>query len=93
MRSESIKDFIRQHAELFWYSPDDKGESVTDALLVEQILNYGSLEDVKELFQVMGVNRVAEVFFESISQSERRKNNYSPITVNYFTLLFDRYVR
>ena len=93
MRSESVKDFIRQHAELFWYSPDDKGETVPDDLLVEQILNYGTLEDVKGLLKAMGVNRVAEVFFKSINQSERRKNNYSPITVNYFTLLFERYVQ
>jgi hypothetical protein len=91
MRSDAVKDYIRQHSQLFWYSPDDKGETVPDDLLVEQILNYGTMNDVKSLFQVLGVNRVAEIFFESISLSERRKNNYSPVTVNYFTLLFNRY--
>ena len=91
MRNETVKDYIRQRSELFWYSPEDKGETVSDSLLVEQILNYGSMDDVKGLFQVLGIARVAEVFFDSISQSERRKNNYSPITINYFTLLFNRY--
>jgi hypothetical protein len=92
MRSDAVKDYIRQRSPLFWYSPDDKGETVPDDLLVEQILNYGTMDDVKSLFQVLGVNRVAEIFFESINLSERRKNNYSPVTVNYFTLLFNRYV-
>jgi hypothetical protein len=31
------------------------------------------------------------VFFESIGLSERRKNNYSLVAANYFTLLFNRY--
>jgi hypothetical protein len=35
MRSEALKDFIREHAVLFWYSPDDKTETVSDELLVE----------------------------------------------------------
>jgi hypothetical protein len=92
MRSDAVKNYIRQRSQLFWYSPDDKGETVPDDLLVEQILNYGTMNDVKSLFQVLGVNRVAEIFFESINLSERRRNNYSPVTVNYFTLLFNRYV-
>ncbi|MDR1089155.1 MAG: hypothetical protein LBL23_07810 [Coriobacteriales bacterium] len=91
MRDKAVKDYIRQRSHLFWYSPEDKGETVSDSLLVEQVLNYGTMGDVKSLFQLMGVNKVAEVFFTSINLSERRKNNYSPVMVNYFTLLFDRY--
>ena len=91
MRNEAVKDYIRQRAKLFWYSPDDRGETVSDDLLVEQVLNYGTMDDVKSLFQVLGVAKVAEVFFASINLSERRKNNYSPISINYFTLLFNRY--
>ena len=91
MRDEAVKDYIRQHAELFWYSPEDKGETVPDDLLVEQILNYGTMEEVKGLLSVLGLDKVADIFFKSISLSERRRNNYSPITINYFTLLFNRY--
>ncbi|MCL2528786.1 MAG: hypothetical protein FWE41_00375 [Coriobacteriia bacterium] len=92
MRDEAVKDYIRQRSGLFWYSPEDKGETVPDDLLVEQVLNYGTLDDVKDLFRVLGVAKVSDTFFKSLSLSERRKNNYSPITVNYFTLLFNRYV-
>jgi hypothetical protein len=91
MRTEAIKDYIRKHGELFWYSPQDKGETVSDELLVETILNYGTMEDVKELFSVMGMKNVAEIFFDTISKSERRRNNYNILTLNYFTLLFKRY--
>ena len=62
MRDEATKDFIRRHGELFWYSPGDKGETVSDELLVEHILTYGTMDDVRELFQVMGLQRTAEVF-------------------------------
>jgi len=30
MRSENLKNFIRENGELFWYTPEDKGENVTD---------------------------------------------------------------
>jgi len=91
MRNEAIKTYIRERGDLFWYSPGDKGETVSDELLVEHILNYGTMEDVRELFNVMGLQRVAEVFFHSTSLSERRKNNYTPVSFNYFNLLFTRY--
>jgi hypothetical protein len=92
MRDEAVKDYIRQRSRLFWHSPEDKGETVSDDLLVEQVLNYGTMDDVRSLFQVLGIDKVAEIFLASISLSERRKNNYSPISINYFTLLFNRYV-
>lgn len=91
MRDEAVKAYIRQRGALFWYSPEDKGETVSDELLVEHILNYGTMDDVRELFRVMGLQRVAEVFFHSVNLSERRRNNYTPVSLNYFTLLFNRY--
>ncbi|GHT59041.1 hypothetical protein AGMMS50239_04800 [Bacteroidia bacterium] len=49
MRSEALKNFIREHTVLFWYSPEDKAETVSDELLVETILNYGDMEAVRQL--------------------------------------------
>lgn len=85
-------EFITQHSDLFWYTPKDKLHEISDSFLVETILNYGTLEDVKELFAVMGIKEVAKEFFNSINISERRKNNYFELTVNYFSLLFKKYV-
>ena len=91
MRTQSLKDYIDQRQDLFWYTPAPKNEKVSDDLLVETILNYGTMDDVRELFRVMGIKNVAQIFFQAINQSERRKNNYFELTVNYFTLLFNRY--
>ena len=91
MRSQIIKNFINEHQDLFWYSPGNKSETVSDELLVETILNYGSMESVLLLFELMSINKVAAIFFDSIGKSERRKNNYNELTLNYFTLLFNRY--
>jgi hypothetical protein len=91
MRSPEVKKFIDDHQYLFWYSPAPKSETVSDELLVEMVLNYGSMDELRNLFAVMGIKEVARIFFGSINKSERRKGNYHDLTLNYFTLLFSRY--
>ena len=91
MRTPEVKKFIEDHQELFWYTPAPKSEKVTDELLVEMVLNYGNIDEVKGLFNVMGVNDAAKIFFNSINQSERRKGNYNEVILNYFTLYFKRH--
>jgi hypothetical protein len=91
MNSPEVKAFIRKHSELFWYIPEEKKEHISGEVLVEFILNYGDMKAVKELFSIMGMDVVAKHFFASINLSERRKGNYHELTLNYFTLLFNRY--
>lgn len=91
MNSPEVKAFIRENSSLFWYTPQDKKEDIGPELLVETILNYGDLPTIKKLFKIMGIRKVAEVFFYSIGLSGRRKGNYYELTVNYFTILFRRY--
>ena len=91
MRSPEIKKFIDDHQYLFWYSPAPKSETVSDELLVEMVLNYGNMDELRNLFAVIGIKEVAKFFFDSIGKSERRKGNYHELTLNYFTLLFNRY--
>ena len=90
-RSHEINKYIDDHQHLFWYSPAPKNETVSDELLVEIVLNYGSMDDLKALFKVMSIKNVAKIFFDSINKSERRKGNYHELTLNYFSLLFNRY--
>jgi len=92
MRSPEVKKYIDDHQHLFWYSPAPKSETVSDELLVEMALNYGNMGEVRDLFAVIGIKEVARIFFDSIGKSERRKGNYHELTLNYFTLLFNRYV-
>ena len=49
MRTEELKKFIKENGSLFWYTPEAKGEKVTDELLVERLC--GSLFSDKRLFQ------------------------------------------
>jgi len=91
--SEELKQYINKHKNLFWYTPENKLYTVSDSFLIETILNYGDMNAVKELFEIMGVRNVAKVFFEDINLSERRKNNYYELTSNYFSLLFNRYAQ
>ena len=91
MNSPEIKAFIHENRNLFWYTPDDKKEDISEEFLVETILNYGDLMAVNQLFKLMGIKKVAEIFFDSINLSDRRKGNFHELTINYFTLLFQRY--
>jgi hypothetical protein len=58
------EQYIAKHKSLFWYTPENKKGEISDNLLVETILNYGTTEDVKELVKVMGIDNVAHVFFQ-----------------------------
>lgn len=91
MNSPEVKAFIRENSHLFWYTPEDKKEEISEEFLVETILNYGDIDAVKKLFALYGIQKIAEIFLGSINMSNRRKGNYHELTINYFTLLFKRY--
>jgi len=91
MNSPEIKEFISRHGNLLWYTPEDKKEEISHEFLVETILNYGNKDSVIQLFHLLGIKKVAEIFYNSINLSERRKGNYHEITINYFSHLFKKY--
>ncbi len=88
MNNPEVKAFIRQHSSLFWYIPEDKKEDIGPELLVETILNYGTLDDVRKLFKVFGIKETARVFFDA---EGRKKLNYYPEVYNFFSLYFKKY--
>lgn len=88
MNSSEIKTFIREHSDLFWYTPGDKKENISLEYLVETVLNYGSLNEVKTLTRIIGIQKIAQIFF---SIEGRKKLNYYPEIYNFFSLLFSRY--
>jgi hypothetical protein len=89
MRTKAVKDYICKHQALFWYSPGEKSDTVSDELLVETIINYGTLEDIRELFRVMGLENVAAIFRQ---MTGRKALNIYPELRNYFELYFNKYV-
>jgi len=88
MYSSELKAFIREKSSLFWSIPEDKKEEVSPALLVETILNYGTLDDVRKLIKLMSLDEVSRVFF---SARGRQKLNYYPEIYHYFSLVFKKY--
>ena len=58
----SREQIIDKHKSLFWYIPEAEKQNISDALLVERILNDGTLDDYRELVATLGGKRVAEVF-------------------------------
>ena len=88
--NENVVAFVKKHKSLFWYTPEEHLSQISLAFLIETILNYGTLDDVRELFYLVGIKNVADTFFESIRKSER--NNYFPDVENFFTLYFKKYV-
>ena len=90
MRSPELKNFILKHSDLFWYTPQDKKEDISDEYLLETILNYGTLEDFKELQQLIGINELSRQFF---SLEGRKKMNIYPEVYNFFYHYFKKHAQ
>jgi hypothetical protein len=90
MNSPEIKAFIKEHSYLFWWIKPEEKENIELSFLVEAILNYGNEKSVKRLFELIGIQKVAEIFYR---QTSRQRINYHPRTVHYFTLYFQRHAQ
>ena len=88
MEATDIKMFIKKNSNLFWYIPNDKKDNISHELLTETILNYGSLDDVRELVRIMGINRLSTIFN---GLQGRKKNNYYPEIHHFFSLIFAKH--
>ena len=89
--SPELKALIRKNAHLFWYSKDSEKENLPLPVVVEFFLNYANKENIKSLFDIAGIEKVAEIFFKQTNTWGDR-SNYLPVMQNYFTLYFKKYV-
>lgn len=80
--------FIHKHRELFWFTPEDKKTQVSDEVIVETILNYGSWEAIRQLLELMGTARVASIFGRQIN---RNRHNYFTEIAHFFRLYFNKH--
>ena len=81
--------YIEKRSDLFWSVKKEKRTEVSETLLVETILNYGTLDDVRDLIRVLGLNHTASIFFAATQN--RIRSNYFPEVENFFRLYFTRY--
>lgn len=85
-----MKDFIKEHSYLWWWVPEDKKEFLSLDSIVEAILNYGYVKDIKKLFEIAGIEKVSGTFFKHIAGM---RPNYSKKTINYFNIYFQRHAQ
>lgn len=85
--NQELKEFIKDHSKLFWYTPEEKKEEISLELLLETILNYGSLKDSLQLIKMIGTEESLRI----LTMAEgRKKMNYYPEIFNFFTLYLSR---
>ena len=87
MNPPKIKEFIRENSSLFWWIKEEEKENISIEFLVEMVLNYGDKKSVKKLFELVGIDKVANIFYK---QTSRRRVNYFPQVVNFFDLYFKK---
>ena len=84
----SRQSFIDKHRDMFWHTPESLKHEIDDELLVETILNYGTLDDFRELKAIMTPRRLAKVFF---SAAGRKTGNYYPEIRHFFSMVLKPY--
>lgn len=82
----TIGDFVRKRKYLFWSTKNYDG--LSNEAVVEGVLNYGDMDDVRELISLLGLRKVSRIFYK---QTHRMRINYDPKIVSYFSLFFKKY--
>lgn len=88
MNRKVFKEYIKKHRHLFWDVREDAKENLSVNAIVETILKYGHLSDIRELFDLVGIEQVSKIFYEQIS---RERVNYPKRTVHFFRLYFEKH--
>ena len=88
MNSFPVKNFIHEYSSLFWYTPEDQKDNISEELLVETIFNYGDMQAVKKLIDLLGFDRLSEIFN---GLRGRKKLNYYPEIYNFFSILLKKH--
>ncbi len=86
--SPEIKTFIRENSSLFWWIKDEDKENIETPFLVETILTYGDEKEVKRLFELVGIDAAARIFYQ---QTAQQRKSYRPKTINFFNLYFKKH--
>jgi hypothetical protein len=86
-----IHEFIKKRPYLIWYVKDlDK---LSEASIVEHVLNYGNWDDVQAMIKILGTEKTARIFREKSRPDKFGRQNYRPEIKNYFQLYFHKYAQ
>ena len=88
MNPESFQEYIRRHRRLFWDIREDAVENLSLSAVVETILKYGHISDIRELIDLAGIDQVYKIFQQQISG---KRVNYPKRTLHFFKLYFEKH--
>lgn len=66
-------------------------DKLSEASIVEHVLNYGDWDDVQEMIKILGLKKTAKIFQEKSRPDKFGRQNYRPEIKNYFQLYFNKY--
>jgi len=81
---------IEQNKYLFWSVPENKLADLSADAVVEAVLSNGDEKSVRQLFDILGLEKTAEIFYR---QTSSKRTNYRPRTIHFFKLYFDRHAQ
>jgi len=83
-----IENFIMDNSWLFWYLPEDKKSKVSKELLLESVLNYGTMDECLKIIKLLGYKESLEILENA---KGRKKGNYYPEIYNFFYLYLKKH--
>jgi hypothetical protein len=88
MTDPRLYQLVKANRALFWSVGDDNLDKLDESSIVEGFLNFGNENNVKALFDILGTNNVAKIFYDHVS---RPRHNYYAQPAHYFKLYFSRH--
>ncbi|MCK9528597.1 MAG: hypothetical protein M0Q23_08165 [Syntrophales bacterium] len=88
--SDNLKILLPVVGHLFWWVPREDRAGLSVEAVVEAVLSNGDEEMIRLLFNTVGVDTVADIFYRQVSG---QRTNYRPRTINFFRLYFQRHAK
>ena len=87
-RGRDFRDIIRQKPYLLWWVRDY--DALSEDAVVEAVLDQGDWAELQDIVQILGRQRVAEIFFKQVQYP---RCNYSEKRASFFKNYFSEYAR
>jgi hypothetical protein len=83
--TKSLESFIEKRKSLFWDINSKNLILLSQEAVVERILSFGNMTDVRELEVLLGKSGLRSSYKEI---STKKRKNLRPETVNFFNIYF-----
>lgn len=84
----TLKQLAIKNRNFWWHVKDPT--KLSESAIVEGLLNYGDMKEIKQLIKILGVKKTARIFSRQLKSP---RFNYDKKTANYFKLYFKKHAR